>query len=85
MSDDPSKPAHLKRGDRVYLKFGDCRHGVLTADQSGYLVRYALDTDNRNDPAYGSRIATRNEVSPIKEPASMGATIGELLKARTGR
>jgi hypothetical protein len=79
---DPNKPRELMRGERIYLKFGANRYGVVTADERDYYVKYALDTDDPKEPHYGCRIARRGEVSPIREPAALATSIGDFLKGR---
>jgi hypothetical protein len=75
------QPRKLLAGEKVYLKFGTCRHGVVTADQgTDDYILFALETDDPSEPGYGRRIARRGEVSPISEPAPLATALGELLK-----
>jgi hypothetical protein len=80
---DRSKPSLLKRGQRVYIKFGACRYGVVTADERDFYVKFALDTDDPSAPDFGQRVARRGEVSPIAAPAPLTTSLGEFLKGRS--
>jgi|HubBroStandDraft_2_1064218.scaffolds.fasta_scaffold2882402_1 hypothetical protein len=74
------RPRKLKRGDKIFLKFGASRYGIVTADQRDDIIWYALEIDDPSDPYYGRRTARRLECSAIHSPAPLGTPLAELFK-----